>query len=118
MRIFLFFSETVRLTLLMGFADGRVRVTNVSVDDTFDLSDYIEYPTHDNKSGRVKTLCFSRDNRMLYTYGDDGNIFSFMFNCDIDVIKKETVPISKLPPLPNLIVSENNLKKNQFMDGG
>lgn len=89
----------------MGFADGRIRVTNVNVDDVYDLSDYIEYPTHDNKTGRVKMLCFSRDNHMLYTYGDDGNIFSFTFQCDMGVIEKGMVSVSKLPPSPKPIVS-------------
>lgn len=93
----------------MGFADGSVRVTNVNVDDISDLSDYIEYSIHDNKSGKVKKLCFSQDNLMLYTYGDDGNIFSFMFRCNDSDIEKNSIPLSKFPR-SNLMVS----RKKQF----
>lgn len=102
--------------MLMGFADGRIRVTNVSVDYLNDLNDYIEYQIHDNKTGRVKALCLSQDNLMLYTYGDDGNIFSFTLQRDIGVIEG-TVSISKLPPSPKLIVSKNN-KKYIYLNSG
>lgn len=89
----------------MGFADGRIRVTNVKINALFNLNDYIEYSVHDNKTGRIKMLCFSHDKRMLYTYGEDGNIFSFLFKCNESVIEKYMVPISKLPQSPKLIVN-------------
>jgi len=66
----------------MGFADGRIRLTNVKVNDVSDFDDYIEFTIHDNETGRVKMLCFSQDNNMLYTCGDDCNIFSFTFQCN------------------------------------
>lgn len=89
----------------MGFADGKIRVTNVGVNNISDLSDYIEYSIHDNKTGRVKMLCFSQDNRMLFTCGDDGNIFSFIFQCDINTIEKYMISASELPQSSKLIVS-------------
>lgn len=89
----------------MGFADGKIRVTNVGVNNISDLSDYIEYSIHDNKTGRVKMLCFSQDNRMLFTCGDDGNIFSFIFQCDINTIEKYMISVSELPQSSKLIVS-------------
>lgn len=88
----------------MGFADGRIRITSVKVEDIYDFSDYIEYPIHDNKTGTVK-LCFSQDNHMLYTYGDDGNIFSLIFQCDYNVIEKCMISVSDLPQPFELIVS-------------
>lgn len=92
----------------MGFADGRIRITNVNVEDISDLSNYIEYPIHDNKRGTVK-LCFSQGNHMLYTYGDDGNIFSLIFQCDYSVVEKCKISVSDLPQYPEFTVSE---KKN------
>lgn len=89
----------------MGFDDGRFRVTNVKVEDTYVLSNYIEYPIHDNKRGTVK-MCLSHDNHMLYTYGDDGNIFSLMFQCDYSVVEKCKISVSDLPQSPELTVSE------------
>lgn len=89
----------------MGFVDGRIRITNVNIEDISDFSDYIEYPIHDNKRGTVK-LCFSQDNHMLYTYGDDGNIFSLMFQCDYSFVEKNMISISDLPQSPELSVSE------------
>lgn len=89
----------------MGFADGKIRVTNVGVNNLSDLSNYIEYSIHDNKTGRVKMLCFSQDNRMLFTCGDDGNIFSFIFQCDINTVEKYMISVSELPQSSKLIVS-------------
>lgn len=89
----------------MGFDDGRIRIININNDNIYDLSDYVEYSMHDNHTGRVKTLIFSQDNRMLYTYGNDGNIFSFMFQCDTDFHKKCKSSISKLPPVSKFMVS-------------
>lgn len=94
------------MTVLMGFADGRIRVTNINVEDICDLSNFIEYSVHDNEIGTVK-LCFSQDNQMLYSYGDDGNIFSFMFKCDHSVFKKCINSIYKLQITPKLLVSKN-----------
>lgn len=99
------------LTILMGFSDGRIRVTNVRVDDMINLSDYIEYSVHDNRSGRVKTLCFSQDCCMLFTYGDDGNIFSFMFQLDGNATE---ISISNLPESPNFVVSLKKIRSTLF----
>lgn len=107
----MFSSGSDPLTVLMGFADGSIRVTNVKVEDITDFSDYIEFSIHDNRTGKVKNLCFSQDKCMLYTYGDDGNIFSFMFQCDNSDIEKNSTPISKFPRSPELMVSR---KKNVF----
>lgn len=89
----------------MGFADGRIRVTNIKVTDIYDLNDYIEYAIHDNKTGRVKMISSSHDDRMLFTYGDDGNIFSFMFQCDNGTVDACMNPIFDSPQSCELIVS-------------
>ncbi|XP_025191573.1 uncharacterized protein LOC112591851 [Melanaphis sacchari] len=96
------------LTILMGFADGRIRLTNVQVKDISDFGDYIEYSIHDNKRGRVNMLCFSHDNCMLYTCGNDGNIFSFVFQCKNKVIEKCMFSISKFPQ-SSVLVGEDIL---------
>lgn len=97
----------------MGFADGKIRVINVKVNNVNDLSDYIEYSVHDNKRGKIKTLCFSQDNRMLFTCGDDGNIFSYMFQCETSTVEKFLVSVSELLQPPKLIVS---LKTYTYFD--
>lgn len=102
-------SGTDPLKIFMGFADGRIRLTNVQLTNVSDFGDYIEYSIHDNKKGRVNMLCFSHDNRMLYTCGDDGNIFSFMFQCDNKVIEKCMISISELPQSPVFVVSNINI---------
>jgi len=89
----------------MGFADGRIRVTNVKAENINDLNDYIEYAMHDNKTGRVQMLCSSYDDRMLFTYGDDGNIFSFMFRCDNDAVDECMNSIADLPQSSEFVVS-------------
>lgn len=108
--IIIFSSGTDPLTVLMGFADGSIRVTNINVEDISYLSDYIEYSIHDNRLGRVKKLCFSQDNRMMYTYGNDGNIFSFMFQCNNSDIEKNSVPVSKFPMSPKFMVGKRRKK--------
>lgn len=105
---FIISSGTDSLMILMGFDDGRIRVVNINDNNIYDLSDYVEYSIHDNNTGRVKMLNFSQDNRMLYTYGNDGNIFSFMFQCDTNIYEKCISSISKLPPTPKFLVSLQN----------
>lgn len=104
--MFIFSSGTDPLMILMGFADGSVRVTRFNDDNPSDLSDYIEYQVHDNKTGRINALCLSGDNRTLFTCGDDGNIFSFSFQCGNDSVAK-THPnrTCKLPQWPKLLAS-------------
>jgi WD40 repeat protein len=104
MRVFFnfFLSETDSLTILMGFADGRIRLTNIKDNNLSDFGDYIEYSVHDNKTGRVNMLCLSQDNYMLYTCGDDCNIFSFMFQCNYKNIDE--------PPQPPVLVVSNVIK--------
>lgn len=104
-RYFMFFrgSADETITILMGFADGKIRVVNAKSENVSDFSDFIEYSVHDNTTGKIKTLCFSEDNRMLYTCGDDRNIFSFMYQCDD--IEKSMDSISELPRSPKLIAS-------------
>lgn len=89
----------------MGFSDGRIRVTNIRVEDISDLSNFIEYSVHDNEIGTVK-LCLSQDNQMLYSYGGDGNIFSFMFKCDHNAFKMCIDSTWSLSPTPKLFVSK------------
>ncbi|VVC29555.1 WD40/YVTN repeat-like-containing domain,WD40-repeat-containing domain,WD40 repeat [Cinara cedri] len=58
-------SDDESITILLGFADGKIRVVNVNVDDLTDFNDYIEYSIHDNITGRIQTICFSQDNQNL-----------------------------------------------------
>lgn len=93
----------------MGFDDGRVRIIKFKFNDTLDLSDYIEYSIHDKKRGRIKNLCFCKDNGMLFTYGDDGNIFSFVLQCNDKVNEKCMSSTFKLPKSLIYSVSFNKM---------
>lgn len=104
-----YFRKAGTSKILMGFADGRIRITNLKTDNMLDLSDYIEYSIHDNKTGSVKMLCLSKDSRMLFTCGNDGNIFSFVLQCDNDIIEKCTIQNYKLPQSFKISVGLNNI---------
>lgn len=104
--MFMFSSGTDPIMILMGFADGSIRVTRFNADDPSDLSNYIEYQVHDNRTGRINALCLSGDNRTLFTCGDDGNIFSFSFQRgDDSVFKTHPSRTCTLPQWPKSLAS-------------
>nr|CAD7399612.1 unnamed protein product [Timema cristinae] len=66
--------------LILGMQDGRIRVQRVNPNDHSDMTDYWLYSMHDNTNGIINKICFSYDERYLFTCGVDGNIFSYTFN--------------------------------------
>lgn len=100
---FIFSRESTEesVIILMGFSDGKIRIVKENAADLPDFSNYIEYSIHDNITGKIKSTCFSQDNRILYTCGDDRNIFSFLYQC----IEKHMVSFHELSRPPKIIVS-------------
>ncbi|XP_063235777.1 cilia- and flagella-associated protein 44 isoform X2 [Bacillus rossius redtenbacheri] len=66
--------------LVLGMQDGKIRVTRVNPNDPSDLTDYWSYSMHDNTNGYIPRVCFSPDQRYLFSCGADGNLFSYSFN--------------------------------------
>ncbi|XP_050423055.1 cilia- and flagella-associated protein 44 [Adelges cooleyi] len=106
------FQSDLLMVILMGFADGRMRVTNLSLEDPSNFNDFVEYSMHDNITGIIKCICFSHDCRMLYTLGEDGNVFSFNFQCDYNAEEKCALPVTELPPTP-ILTDEDFVKTKE-----
>ncbi|XP_066257532.1 cilia- and flagella-associated protein 44 [Euwallacea similis] len=66
--------------LIFAMQDGSIRVNKTNPKDYTDLSNYFSITMHDNRNGFVPKLCFSNDEKYLFSCGHDGNIFSYMFN--------------------------------------
>ncbi|XP_066154142.1 cilia- and flagella-associated protein 44 isoform X2 [Euwallacea fornicatus] len=66
--------------LIFAMQDGSIRINKTNPKDYTDLSDYFSITMHDNRNGFVPKLCFSNDEKYLFSCGHDGNIFSYMFN--------------------------------------
>lgn len=64
----------------MGLGNGEIRVCRVNKSDETDLSDFWSLPMHDK--GRIFAMKISPDEKMLFTCGEDGNLFSFCINVD------------------------------------
>ncbi|XP_050303878.1 cilia- and flagella-associated protein 44 [Anthonomus grandis grandis] len=66
--------------LIFAMQDGSIRVNKVNPEDYTDLSDYFTISMHDNQNGFVPMLCFSYDEKYLFSCGHDGNIFAYRFS--------------------------------------
>jgi cilia- and flagella-associated protein 44 len=80
--------------LIFGMGDGAIRINKIK-DDFTDLSDFYLLHMHDNFNGKM-SICFSYDNKHLFTAGTDGNLFSYAWNAET----KEVRPINPFPAEP------------------
>jgi len=55
-------------------------VNRVNPNNHTDLSDYWLYSMHNNTNGRIRRMCFNYDHHLMFSCGDDGNIFSYHVN--------------------------------------
>lgn len=81
--------------LILGMADGKIRINRVDKDNWWDLSDFWLLSMHDNFFGKIPRLKFSWDNKLLFSVGADGNLFSYNWNLPLEAakaIKAVTVP--------------------------
>ncbi|XP_030750373.1 cilia- and flagella-associated protein 44 [Sitophilus oryzae] len=65
--------------LIFAMQDGSIRINKTSTEDYTDLSDYFKLSMHDNQNGFIPKLCFSYDEKYLFSCGYDGNLFSYKF---------------------------------------
>lgn len=93
--------------LIFAMQDGTIRVNKVNPNDFRDLSDYWTLAMHDNQLGFVPRICFSFDERYLFTCGFDGNVFSYKFQPDMYQYKSQS----------NKVVREENLLSISDEDG-
>ncbi|XP_050529601.1 cilia- and flagella-associated protein 44 isoform X2 [Daktulosphaira vitifoliae] len=98
----LIYQSKLIVILLMGFTNGRIRLTNIQTKHFLNLEDYIEHSMHDNITGKIKGLYFSHDYRLLYSFGDDGNIFCYHFHCNHTDESKCSLQVVELPSKPEL----------------
>ncbi|KYN07248.1 WD repeat-containing protein 52 [Cyphomyrmex costatus] len=76
----LFYKE--KKFLFLGMEHGEIRVCRWKPENYTDLSDYWILPMHDNYNGYIPKMILSHDQKMLFTCGYDGNLFSFEINDD------------------------------------
>lgn len=84
---------------------GQIRVVKVNPDDFKDLSDYWQISMHDNLNGFIPKMCFSYDEKLFFSCGHDGNIFSYIYNPEYqDYV---TAPKIIEPEPPTYVVVED-----------
>ncbi|XP_018302310.1 uncharacterized protein [Mycetomoellerius zeteki] len=83
----LFYKE--RKYLFLGMEHGEIRVCRWKPENYTDLSDYWIIPMHDNYNGYIPKIILSHDQKMLFTCGYDGNLFSYEINDDTPFEKIE-----------------------------
>ncbi|TGZ46471.1 WD repeat-containing protein 52 [Temnothorax longispinosus] len=71
-----------RKYLFLGMEHGQIRVCRWKPENYTDLSDYWILPMHDNYNGHIPKMILSHDQRILFTCGHDGNLFSYEINDD------------------------------------
>lgn len=59
---------------------GEIRIVKINANDFRDLSDYWQISMHDNLNGFIPKMCFSYDEKLFFSCGHDGNIFSYLYN--------------------------------------
>lgn len=57
--------------------DGAIRINKMNREDFRNLSDYWRLPMHDNLNGYISKMCFSYDEKYLFSCGHDGNVFAY-----------------------------------------
>lgn len=61
---------------------GQIRVCKLKPENYTDLSDYWILSMHDNFNGYIPKIILSYNQKMLFTCGYDGNLFSYEINDD------------------------------------
>ncbi|KYN44488.1 WD repeat-containing protein 52 [Trachymyrmex septentrionalis] len=83
----LFYKE--RKYLFLGMEHGEIRICRWKPENYTDLSDYWILPMHDNYNGYIPKMIPSHDQKMFFTCGYDGNLFSYEINDDTPFEKIE-----------------------------
>ncbi|CAG9840027.1 unnamed protein product [Diabrotica balteata] len=85
--------------LILAMQDGSLRVNRINRKDFRDLKDYWSYTLHDNQYGFVSKLCFSHDQKFLFSCGEDGNVFAMVFHHETYVPPLVIRPMIRISPL-------------------
>jgi hypothetical protein len=105
--------------------NGEIRVNKLNDGDFRDLSDYWSLAMHDTQNGFVPNLCFSYDEKFLFSCGYDGNLFSYTFHPEDDDYIPESehpevlertefpTPVEDHPNYDKLSLEQASLKKEQ-----
>lgn len=73
--------------------NGAIRINKIN-EDFRDLSDYWLLNMHDNLNGIIPSIQFSYDNKMIFSIGHDGNLFSYEWNIPLERVK----PVNTVVP--------------------
>ncbi|XP_050459147.1 cilia- and flagella-associated protein 44 isoform X1 [Cataglyphis hispanica] len=68
--------------LFLGMEHGQIRVCKLKPENYTDLSDYWILSMHDNFNGYIPKIIVNHNQKMLFTCGYDGNLFSYEINDD------------------------------------
>ncbi|XP_070154334.1 cilia- and flagella-associated protein 44 isoform X2 [Polyergus mexicanus] len=71
-----------RKYLFLGMEHGQIRICKLKPENYTDLSDYWILSMHDNFNGYIPKIILSHNQKMLFTCGYDGNLFSYEINDD------------------------------------
>lgn len=63
--------------MIMGMADGSVRIHPLASGDIGEMGPYWILNVHDNHYGSITHIASSFDQKFLFTVGADGNFFTF-----------------------------------------
>lgn len=85
--------------IILAMQHGEIRVVKINPHDFRDLSDYWQISMHDNLNGFIPKMCFSYDEKLLFSCGHDGNIFSYLYNPE-DGENATTIPMKSKSPKP------------------
>lgn len=80
--IFYVIASKKRKYLFLGMEHGQIRVCKLKPENYTDLSDYWILSMHDNFNGYIPKIILSHNQKMLFTCGYDGNLFSYEIKDD------------------------------------
>ncbi|XP_036151277.1 cilia- and flagella-associated protein 44 [Monomorium pharaonis] len=89
-----------RKYLFLGMEHGQIRVCKWKPQNYTDLSDYWILPMHDNYNGYIPKIILSHNQKMLFTCGHDGNLFSYEIKDDTPLERIEFEKIKRILSLP------------------
>ncbi|XP_072743964.1 cilia- and flagella-associated protein 44 [Anoplolepis gracilipes] len=95
-----------RKYLFLGMEHGQIRVCKLKPENYTDLSDYWILSMHDNLNGYIPKIILSHDQKMLFTCGYDGNLFSYEVNDDTPSKAIKFEIIKRTLVLPDISVED------------
>ena len=73
----------------IGEKNGVVRISPMPESKQLeDVKHYWSYGFHDCDYGHITQMCFSYDEKFLFSVGADSNIFGILFNATLDDLER------------------------------